>query len=169
MQLHTERLLLRRPQIDDLEAFFEIMSDPSAMRYWSTLPHADIGKTRNWLNQMIAREQTGGQHFVIERDGRLIGEVGAGRLPDFGFIIHPGHWGRGYATEAARAAIDHIFAETAATELKADVDPRNAASLSVLNRLGFRETGRAKNTFLLGDEWCDSIYLTLPRPDAAIG
>jgi len=164
MQLRTERLLLRRPQINDLEAFFEIMSDPSAMRYWSTLPHADIGVTRNWLSQMIAREQTGGQHFVIEHDGWLIGEVGAGRLPDFGFVLHPRHWGRGYAGEAAKAAIDHIFAVTPASELRADVDPRNVASLSVLKRLGFRETGRAENTFLLGDEWCDSIYLTLMRP-----
>ena len=164
MQLRTERLLLRRPTHDDLEAFFEIMSNPSAMRYWSTLPHADRDVTRVWLSQMVAREQTGGQHFVIELDGRVIGEVGAGRLPEFGFILHPAYWGRGFATEASRGVIDHIFAVTGASELKADVDPRNAASLSVLNRLGFRQTGRASNTFLLGDEWCDSIYLTLPRP-----
>ena len=42
-------------------------------------------------------------------------------------------------------------------------DPRNAGALKVLDHLGFRETGRAQNTFLLGDEWCHSIYLTLPR------
>ncbi|MCS6759305.1 MAG: hypothetical protein MO852_10150 [Candidatus Devosia euplotis] len=42
---------------------------------------------------MIAREKTGGEHFAIEFAGRVIGEVGAGRLPDFGFIIHPGYWG----------------------------------------------------------------------------
>ena len=134
------------------------------MRYWSTLPHNDLPVTRTWLDNMLAREQTGGQHFAIELDGRVIGEVGAGRLPEFGFILNPGYWGRGFATEASRAVIDHIFAVTGTSVLKADVDPRNAASLSVLNRLGFRETGGASNTFLLGDEWCDSIYLTLPRP-----
>ncbi|MGV8856398.1 MAG: GNAT family N-acetyltransferase [Devosia sp.] len=164
MLLRTERLLLRRPSMDDLEAFFEIMSNPSAMRYWSTLPHAHLAITENWLQQMTAREHTGGEHFAIEHEGRVIGEVGAGRLPEFGFIIHPAYWGRGFATEAARAAIVQIFAATDASELKADADPRNAASLRVLDRLGFVETGRAENTFLLGDEWCDSIYLTLPRP-----
>lgn len=164
MQLRTARLLLRRPTQDDLEAFFEIMSNPAAMLYWSTLPHADLGVTRTWLSQMVAREQTGGEHFAIEYEGRLVGEVGAGRLPEFGFIIHPDFWGRGFATEASRVAIDHIFAATDATELRADVDPRNAGSLRVLSRLGFTESGRASKTFLLGDEWCDSTYLTLTRP-----
>jgi ribosomal-protein-alanine N-acetyltransferase len=164
MQVQTERLLLRRPAVDDLEAFFEIMSNPEAMRYWSTLPHADIEVTRTWLAQMIAREQTGGQHFVIEHDSRLVGEVGAGTLPEFGFIIHPDFWGRGMASEAATAAIDQIFNVTDTPHLFADVDPRNTASLRVLTRLGFVETGRASKTFMLGDGWSDSIYLTLPRP-----
>jgi ribosomal-protein-alanine N-acetyltransferase len=94
----------------------------------------------------------------------VIGDVGAGRLPDFGFMIHPDYWGRGFATEASTAFIEYAFGNTAATELLADVDPRNAASLRVLDRLGFKETGRAERTFLLGDEWCDSIYLALQRP-----
>ncbi|MCS6759306.1 MAG: GNAT family N-acetyltransferase [Candidatus Devosia euplotis] len=46
MDLRTARLLLRRPTLDDLDAFFEIMSNPSAMRYWSTLPHANLSVTR---------------------------------------------------------------------------------------------------------------------------
>jgi ribosomal-protein-alanine N-acetyltransferase len=164
MEIRTERLLLRRPDMDDLDAMFEIMSNPSAMRYWSTLPHASRDVTRPWLQQMIARAEAGGEDFIIEFDGRVIGDVGAGRLPDFGFMIHPDYWGRGFATEASAAFIEHAFRNTAATELLADVDPRNAASLRVLDRLGFKETGRAERTFLLGDEWCDSIYLGLPRP-----
>lgn len=163
MEIRTERLLLRRPARHDLDAFFEIMSDPSAMRYWSTLPHPDREVTQAWLERMLARLASGGQHFAIELDGRLIGEVGAGRLPDFGFIIHPAFWGRGIATEAAQAAIKHIFAVTDAAELKADVDPRNGGSLKTLNKLGFVETGRAERTFLLGEEWCDSVYLCLKR------
>lgn len=164
MEIRTERLLLRRPHMDDLDAMFEIMSDPVAMRYWSTLPHADREVTRPWLERMIARNAAGGDDFVIEHEGRVIGDVGAGRLPDFGFMLRRDCWGKGFATEASRAFIDHAFRNTAATELRADVDPRNAASLRVLDRLGFVETGRAERTFLLGDEWCDSVYLALTRP-----
>ena len=164
MEIRTERLVLRRPRVDDLDAMFEIMSNPAAMRYWSTLPHADRDVTRPWLDKKIARNADGGENYFIELDGRVIGEVGAGRLPDFGFMIHPDFWGRGFATEASIAFIAYAFRNTAATELLADVDPRNVASLRVLDRLGFAETGRAERTFLLGDEWCDSVYLALPRP-----
>jgi ribosomal-protein-alanine N-acetyltransferase len=166
MEIRTERLLLRRPHMDDLDAMFEIMSNPLAMRYWSTLPHASRDVTRPWLAQMIARTAAGGEDFLVEHDGRVIGNVGAGRLPDFGFIIHPDFWDRGFATEVSAAFIDHAFRNTAVTELRADVDPRNLASLRVLARLGFSETGRAEGTFLLGDEWCDSVYLSLQRPVA---
>jgi [ribosomal protein S5]-alanine N-acetyltransferase len=164
MDIRTERLLLRRPHMDDLDAMFEIMSNPAAMRYWSTLPHASREVTRPWLQKKIDHTAAGGEDYLIEFDGRVIGEVGAGRLPDFGFMIHPDFWGQGFATEASAAFISHAFANTATTELQADVDPRNTASLAVLRKLGFIETGRASNTFRLGDEWCDSIYLALQRP-----
>ena len=164
MQIPTERLLLRRLHLDDLEAAFEIMSNPVAMRYWSTLPHADRDVTQTWLEKKLARNAEGGHSFFIEHQRRVIGEVGAGRLPDFGFMIHPDHWGQGFATEASTAFIHYAFTETPATDLRADVDPRNAASLKVLHKLGFVVTGTAERTFLLGDEWCDSIYLTLPKP-----
>lgn len=164
IELRTARLVLRRPRADDLDGFFTIMSDPRAMRYWSTLPHASPAVTRAWLDQKLARTAAGGEDFVIERDGELIGEVGAGRLPDFGFMLRPDCWGQGYATEASAACIAHIFAARAIPTLEADVDPRNAASLAVLEKLGFVVTGTAENTFLLGDEWCDSVYLSLARP-----
>jgi len=164
MQIPTERLLLRRPHLDDLEAVFEIMSNPAAMRYWSTLPHADRDVTRTWLEKKLARNAEGGHDYFIEHQGRVIGEVGAGRLPDFGFMIHPDCWGQGFATEASTAFIRYAFTETPATDLRADVDPRNKASLHVLHKLRFIQTGTAERTFLLGQEWCDSIYLALPRP-----
>lgn len=164
MEIRTARLLLRRPRPDDLDAFFAIMSDARGMRYWSTLPHADREVTRSWLDQKIQRSAAGGEDFAIEFEGRVVGDVGAGRLPDFGFMIHPGYWGQGIATEAATAFIDYAFSKKLTDQLLADVDPRNVASLRVLEKLGFAKTGEAKNTFLLGDEWCDSIYLALASP-----
>jgi RimJ/RimL family protein N-acetyltransferase len=67
-------------------------------------------------------------------------------------------------TEAMGTLIPRLFARHDVPALTADVDPRNAASLRLLDRLGFRETGRAERTMLWGDEWCDSVYLALPRP-----
>jgi RimJ/RimL family protein N-acetyltransferase len=164
--IRTERLLLRRPAMGDLDAMFEMMSNPAAMRFWSTLPHADRSVTEEWLARIIARNAAGGEDFVIEHDGRAIGFVGAGKLPEFGFMLHQAHWRQGFASEASRGFIDYAFGELGAAELTADVDPRNAASLKVLTKLGFTVTGTAERTFLLGEEWCDSVYLRLGRPEA---
>ncbi|RYG00051.1 MAG: N-acetyltransferase, partial [Caulobacteraceae bacterium] len=78
--------------------------------------------------------------------------------------LHRDYWGRGLAREALEAVIASVFANYPIPELIADVDPRNAGSLAVLGRLGFVETGRAERTLLVGETWCDSIYLALQRP-----
>ena len=75
----------------------------------------------------------------------------------------PTPWGRDFAAEASRAFVDYAFGLHNVDELTADVDPRNAASLRVLGKLGFVVTGTAERTFLLGEEWCDSVHLRLNR------
>ncbi len=93
----------------------------------------------------------------------MIGKAGCCRLPEIRFILHPGFWGSGLAREALEAVIDNLFAHHAIAAIVADVDPRNVASLRLLGGLGFVETGRADRTILVGDDWCDSIYLARPR------
>ena len=164
-EIRTRRLLLRRARPVDLGAMHSILSDAEAMRYWSTLPHAEIGQTRAWLDDMIAAPAAESDDFVIERDGEVIGKAGCWRLPEIGYILHRSAWGHGYATEALTAIVAHVFENHAIPEIIADVDPRNAASLALLAKLGFRETGRAKRTIQIGDDWFDSIYLALGRPN----
>jgi RimJ/RimL family protein N-acetyltransferase len=159
----TSRLRLRRARMEDLPAIHAILRDPRAMLYWSTPPHATIDQSRAWLADMVAASSGETDDFVIEHEGRVIGKAGCWRLPEIGFILHPDFWGKGLAREALEAAIDHIFAHHAIEAIVADVDPRNAASLRLLGGLGFVETGRADRTILVGDDWCDSIYLARPR------
>lgn len=161
-QLRTARLLMRRARADDLMAMHAILSDPRAMRYWSTPPHAGLEVTREWMADMVAPPPGRGDDFIVEHDGRVIGKLGAWRLPEVGFIFAPDVWGRGFAAEALTAFVGHIFAGEA-DHLVADVDPRNAESLALLRKAGFRETHRAARTWHVGDEWCDSIYLRLDR------
>jgi len=164
-EIRTSRLLLRRARPGDLTALHSILSDAEAMRYWSTLPHTDISQTRAWLDDMIAAPAGESDDFIIERNGEVIGKAGCWRLPEIGYILHRSAWGFGYATEALRAATAHVFAGHAIPEIIADVDPRNAASLALLAKLGFQETGRAEHTMQIGGNWVDSIYLALKRPD----
>lgn len=162
--IETARLTLRRARRDDLDAVYSIMSDARAMRYWSTLPHEDRAVTEPWFEAQFFSGDPARDEWIIEHQGRAIGNIGIWKQPEFGFILHPDAWGQGFGTEAAAAFLRYAFATYPMEAVTADVDPRNAASLGVLGKLGFVETGRAERTFLLGEEWCDSVYLALRRP-----
>jgi [ribosomal protein S5]-alanine N-acetyltransferase len=158
----TPRLTLRRARMTDLDDVHAMLSQPAAMRYWSTPEHETLEESRKWLAGMVAGAP-GEDDFLIEHRARVIGKAGAWRLPEVGFLLHPDHWGKGLAFEAMTAVIAHLFASHPVPELTAEADPRNAASLRLLGRLGFVETGRAERTMQWRDEWCDSVYLALPR------
>jgi RimJ/RimL family protein N-acetyltransferase len=160
-RIATERLVLRRARPEDAAALHAIMRDPEAMRFWSTLPHASLAETQAFVAAMLAPPGEGSDDdFIIEADGRVIGKVGAWRLPDFGYLLDPALWGRGYASEAVATFIGHRR-RCGSAELTADTDPRNERSMRLLRRHGFVESGRAAKTWLIGGEWFDSVYWRL--------
>lgn len=162
--LRTARLVLRRPRPGDAQAMHAILSDPAAMRYWSTPPHIDFAQSQSWVDSTIAAIAAGDcDDFFVERDGALIGKAGLWMGDEIGFLLAPAIWGQGYGREALTAVIGHAFGTRGLTQIRADVDPRNDRSLRLLTGLGFRETGRAERTFKIGEEWVDSVYLLLKR------
>ena len=155
--IRTQRLLLRRARPQDAKALHPIFADAEAMRYWSTLPHERFDQTEQWVADMIAAPGDICDDFLVEVDGRVIGKLGCWRLPEVGFLFARECWGQGYASEALEAFLNHRRRQ-GSNEITADTDPRNAASIRLLERHGFVETGRAKNTWLIGGQWFDSIY-----------
>ena len=163
-EILTPRLRLRPARSDDLDDIHAVLSEPRAMRYWSSPPHTDLDQTRAWLDSMIQAPPQSSCDFVIEHQGQVIGKAGCWRVPEIGYILHPDAWGQGLAREALSAVIPVVFARFPIDAITADVDPRNGPSLKLLARLGFVETRRAARTWLVGEEWCDSVYLALARP-----
>lgn len=163
-ELRTARLLIRRARGDDLDALFAVLSHPEATRYWSTPPHADREQTRAWMADML-EPGPGREDFVVELDGRVIGKAGFWRLPEIGYILHPDVWGQGLAKEALTAILDHVVSATDTETFTADIDPRNTASIRLLEGLGFRRSGFAERTWNVGGEWCDSVYYALDAAD----
>lgn len=161
--LQTPRLVLRRARSSDLEALHVVLSDEEATRFWSTGPHRSLEVTREWLAAMMASPPEASEDFVIEHDGTVIGKVGFYRLPEIGFILRRDLWGRGLVTEAASAVVEHVFRTRPIDELRADADPRNLASIRVLEKLGFVETGRAERAFCHEGEWVDCVYFVRRR------
>ena len=164
-ELRTDRLILRRARPDDLAAMHIVLTDEQAMRYWSEGPHADIARTREWLDSMIDAPPEHSDDFVITLDGAVIGKLGTWKIPEIGFIIRSDHWGRGYAAEAMQAFLKHIFESRGVELLTADVDPRNMGSLRLLKDHGFVETSYAAGTWTTHIGVCDSFLLELKRDD----
>ncbi len=162
-ELRTGRLIMRRALPDDLEAMHAVLSDDRAMQYWSHGPHEDLARTKEWLDSMIDAPPEESEDFVITFDGEVIGKIGAWRLPEIGFIIHSDHWGQGYAAEAMRAFLDHVFRVRGIDHLVADADPRNSGSMRLLTDHGFVKTGYAEGAWTTHIGVCDSVYLRLDR------
>jgi ribosomal-protein-alanine N-acetyltransferase len=144
--LRTARLLLRQWRDEDVAAFAELSADPAVMEYLRPLPDRASGGA--WAAQARAHwQQHGFGQWVVEVPGEasFIGVVGLNVVPyeapftpavEIAWRILPAHWGQGYATEAAQAALDYGFAKLGLTEIVALTVPANWRSRRVMDRLG---------------------------------
>ena len=164
--LETPRLLLRPMLAYDAPALHAMLADAETMRYWSSLPHATFAESEDWVAEGVAAMARGDGHdFVVLHQDRVIGRVAFWMDNELGFLFDRGHWGQGFAGEAVTALLDYGFTTLGFTRARADVDPRNARSLRLLERLGFQRAGFAVRTFKIGESWVDSVYLELTPDD----
>jgi ribosomal-protein-alanine N-acetyltransferase len=145
----TERLAIRAYEEDDLRQLHAVLySDEAAMRLLGG--PRDLAGTRAALERSMSQQEFGGYSFwpVIEREsGLLCGEAGLFPLapdgPDvaLGYAFGSAYWGRGYATEAARAVLAEAFGVLGLERVVAITREANLGSRRVLTKLGFREHG----------------------------
>ncbi len=160
--IETERLVLRRMMQYDAPALHAMLSDAETMRYWSTPPHATLAESEAWVAEGVAAMARGdGVDFVALESDRLIGRIAFWMGNEIGFLFSRAVWGKGYAQEAMIAVLRYGFDHLGFKSVRADVDPNNARSLKLLERVGFQRTGTAERTFKIGDNWVDSVYLEL--------
>ena len=148
--MKTERLELRPFTLGDAPTIHPVYSDPEVMEHVGNGPVEDLGATEAMLREYIAHQDANGFSFwaVIERDsGAVIGDAGLflldGRGPEveLGYTLARESWGRGYATEAARALLAAGFDDFGLDEVVAVADPANTASTRVLEKIGMRRVG----------------------------
>ncbi|HEY9552053.1 GNAT family N-acetyltransferase [Allosphingosinicella sp.] len=148
--LTTERLLLRAPSADDLDASAAMWSNPEVVRHIGGKPFT---REEVWSRILRARglwSMLGyGYWAVYDRDSdRFVGDVGFADfhrdftpsiegIPEMGWVLDPWCHGRGYASEAVKAAIRWGEAELSAPEFSCIIDPDNRASIKVAEKAGF--------------------------------
>ncbi|MGB6984430.1 MAG: GNAT family N-acetyltransferase [Candidatus Aquilonibacter sp.] len=150
--VETERLLLRTWNDDDAALVAPIYAKPEVMAFipggvWS----AD--RTTRAIARMreLDVEQGYGFYPVVEKSlGKIIGHCGLGRLEqtpeiEVAYILDSSHWGRGYASEAARAIIAHAFSKLHIARIVAVAFPENVRSIGVMRAAGMTPVGLAQH------------------------
>jgi [ribosomal protein S5]-alanine N-acetyltransferase len=143
--VETARLLLRRPRLADVPALFEFLGDPDAMR------HTRVDASLRECRRRIAAHEWGRRHdgyapwtVVTRSEDRIIGWGGLCTDPfepgwgvEVSYFFHPDAWGRGYATELVRVALDLADRVLKLPEIRAFARAENIASRRVLEKAGF--------------------------------
>ena len=153
--LETERLILRPITMDDLQDFYEMDSQPEVHTFLKNQPIKTIDETREIIeNLLIQYQELGhGRLAVVEKEsGKMIGWTGFKYMTekeamnnrfdflDFGYRYRKETWGKGYATEAAKACMDFYRENMTDFKLNAITHTENAASRNVLEKIGFEVT-----------------------------
>jgi RimJ/RimL family protein N-acetyltransferase len=142
--LETERLTLRRPTLADVKAIAQLANDRRIAENIRRLPHPYSQDHAVSLVRDLADDRRD-MVFLIESNFTPVGMVGISwrdqDTPELGYWLGTEHWGRGFGTEASRAAIDFFFEETCQELLHAGTRVTNPSSRNILEKCGFQWTG----------------------------
>lgn len=144
--IETARLRLRMPETNDLDDLLPILGDPLVMKYLGIEAGTILSRdeTESMLARMIeAWKQRGWGRWVVvqKEDGRVIGFCGYRLLentPELLYVLAKSAWGRGLATEAARASLRYGFEELQFPRIIAATRHAHSASISVMRKIGMK-------------------------------
>mgnify|MGYP001275696939 CR=1 FL=1 len=174
LTLRTRRLLLRTVEPADAAAIFAYRSHPDVCKYQGR--HKDLAATRRIIRSVRKEplNTPGAWHqlaIIDKRGGVLIGDFGIhftgaeNRQAELAYTLAPQYQGKGYATEAALRVMRYLFCTLKKHRLVATADPRNAASLRLMERIGMRREGYFRRSFWTGTEWTDDVLYAALRED----
>ena len=142
--LETERLTLRRPTLADVKAIARLANDRRIAENTRRLPHPYSQDHAIEFVRALASDHRG-TVFLIENNHTPIGVVGVDwrqqGAPELGYWLGVEHWGQGFGTEAARAAIDFTFEEFEVEQLISGARVTNPSSRNILEKCGFQGSG----------------------------
>ncbi|WP_216663637.1 MULTISPECIES: GNAT family N-acetyltransferase [unclassified Lentimicrobium] len=171
IEIHSSRLLLREIESSDTSAIFMYRSDAQTNQYQGWIPEK-LEEVNDFIEHKIAKEFNRlGTWFqlaiVLKESNKLIGDLGMHFLEndavELGATIAQDYHGKGYATEALKGVINYLFNKVDKQKIKASVDPRNLASIAMIEKLGFKKEAHYRKSFFLREEWVDDVIYGLTK------
>lgn len=170
--LETERLRLRRPEMVDAPSLLRMRSDPRTMTYIDKELMVDLSEAEDLIALSSGNFDKGEalNWTIVDRvSGEWIGSMGLWRVifehcrAEIGYALLPEHWGKGYASEAMAAILDYGFEEFGLHSVLAEINPANEGSRRVLEKHGFQEEGRLRQSCLWKGKFRDTVLFGLLR------
>jgi ribosomal-protein-alanine N-acetyltransferase len=168
----TARVVLRWISEDDIDGLYAVFSDSQVMRYWSTAPITNREAAAEMQREIAAGNERNSimkWGLALRDSNSIIGtatlfnlDVDNGRA-ELGYAMARAYWGQGYMHEALQALLSHAFDVLKLRRLEADVDPRNAASIHTLERLGFQREGFLRERWNVNGDLQDAFFYGLLR------
>ena len=153
--IQTERLILRKPCMEDALAIFEgYAQDPEVTRYLVWKPHRNIRDTEEFLLACGQLWRTGkdfAYSITLKEDDKLIGMFGLHPMNlkiEVGYALAHPYWGKGYMTEALCAVIDWAFTQPDIFRVQATCDVDNLGSARVMKKAGMEREGLLRRYIL---------------------
>lgn len=174
LPLHTDRLLLRPYAPHDVEATLAYYGDPHVSRFLLSEPFT-ADDARDAVDKRQGRthplEVGDSLALVVEHEGGLIGDLmlelvdESLSMGEIGWVFHPSHAGRGFATEAAAALLDLAFEHYGLHRVKAQMDARNTGSARLCERLGMTREAHLRQDWWTKGEWTDTYVYAMLAPE----
>lgn len=164
MRVETERLLIRKFELKDLQAVYEYTSDVNVMKY---IPE---GVFTEETAQKFIRQNMGDEAekfaVVLKDEHILIGHIFFGKYfgthtYEIGWVFNPKFYNRGYASEAAKAILQFGFEKMNLHRIIATCQPENPPSYRVMEKIGMRREGYFKKCIPNDDKWWDEYYYAI--------
>lgn len=171
MELETERLRIREFQQSDYEAVYEYSSDPEVVQYMPFGPNTPQ-QAQDFLDRVISNQKMENRidfemAVTLKENNMLIGGCRVNKVDDIkahiGYIFNKNYWGKGYATETAKALVDFGFNELDVHRVYATCEPDNIASKRVLEKVGMVLEGRLREDMMIHGRYSDSLILGVLR------
>jgi ribosomal-protein-alanine N-acetyltransferase len=145
-EITTNRLILRRFRKDDLDTYAKIMGDREVGKWFPKgdgYTHEESEKSLDTILKHWSKHGFGIWAIINKTNGALIGRCGLNHIDEtleveVDFVLAPNSWGRGYATEAAKASLDYGFQKLKLQNIIALVKPENTASRRVIEKIGMQ-------------------------------
>ena len=168
--LETQRLKLRALTMDDVPVLFEMRTNPLMNRYTDrsklkTMEEAEA-KMKLILDNVEKRD-TLAWAIELKDSKKQIGDISFWRFmkehyrAEIGYSLLPDYWDKGYMREAARCAIDYGFSICNIHSIEANVNPNNAASIKLLEKLNFVREAYYKENYFYNGKFLDSAVYSL--------